>query len=48
MTISMYQVSAPVFVQGLKGLRGVLAKGAAHAEEAGASAVPRGPVIPVP
>ena len=32
MTISMYQVSAPVFVQGLKGLRGVLAKGAAYAE----------------
>jgi len=32
MTISMSQVSVPVFLQGLKGLKGVLAKAAAHAE----------------
>ena len=32
MTISMSQVSIPVFLQGLKGLKGVLAKAAAHAE----------------
>ena len=32
MTISMSQVSVPVFAQGLKGLKGVLAKAAAHAE----------------
>jgi hypothetical protein len=32
MTISMYQASVPLFIQGLKGLKGVLAKGAAFAE----------------
>ena len=32
MTISMYQVSVPVFVRTLTALRGVLAKAAAHAE----------------
>ncbi len=32
MTVSMSQVSSPVFLQGLKGLRAVLAKAAAHAE----------------
>ncbi len=32
MTVSMSQVSIPVFMQGLKGLKGVLAKAAAHAE----------------
>lgn len=32
MTITAYRVSVPVFVQGLKGLIGVLAKAAAHAE----------------
>ena len=32
MTLSMYQASVPVFAQGLRGLRGVLAKAAAHAE----------------
>jgi hypothetical protein len=30
MTVSMYQVSVPVFVQGLKGLDGVLDKAVAH------------------
>jgi hypothetical protein len=33
MTVSLYQVSAPVFVQGLTGLAGVLDKAAAHAAE---------------
>jgi len=32
MTITLHQASVPVFVQGLKGLRGVLAKAAAHVE----------------
>ncbi len=32
MTLSMSQASSPVFLQGLKGLKGVLAKAAAHAE----------------
>jgi hypothetical protein len=32
MTVSMYQVSVPVFVQGLTGLNGVLDKAAAHVE----------------
>ena len=32
MSISMYDASSPAFLQGLKGLRGVLAKAAAHAE----------------
>jgi len=32
MTISMYQASVPVFLQLLGNLKGVLAKGAAHAE----------------
>jgi len=32
MTISIYDASSPVFLQGLKGLKGVLAKAAAHAE----------------
>ena len=32
MTLSMYQASVPVFSQGLKGLKGVLAKGEAHVE----------------
>ncbi len=32
MSITMYDVSVPVFVQGLKGLKGVLAKALAHAE----------------
>ena len=32
MPVSMYDVSVPVLLQGLKGLRGVLAKAAAHAE----------------
>ena len=32
MPISMSDASAPVFLQGLKGLKGVLAKAAAHAE----------------
>jgi hypothetical protein len=32
MTISMYQASVPVFQKGLANLKGVLAKGAAHAE----------------
>jgi hypothetical protein len=32
MSISMYDASSPVFLQGLKGLKGVLAKAAAHAE----------------
>lgn len=30
MTISLYQVSAPVFIQGLKGLAGVVDKASAH------------------
>jgi hypothetical protein len=33
MTLSMFDVSVPVFVQGLTGLRGVLAKAATHAAE---------------
>jgi hypothetical protein len=33
MTLSMHQVSAPLFVQGLTGLAGVLDKAAAHVEE---------------
>jgi hypothetical protein len=32
MTITIHQASVPVFVQGLKGLKGVLAKAAAHVE----------------
>jgi hypothetical protein len=32
MSISMFDASSPVFLQGLKGLKGVLAKAAAHAE----------------
>jgi len=32
MTISMYQVSIPVFLRGLENLTTILAKGAAHAE----------------
>jgi len=32
MSITIHQASVPVFVQGLKGLRGVLAKAAAHVE----------------
>jgi hypothetical protein len=32
MTISLYQVSVPVFLQGLRGLSGVLEKAAAHVE----------------
>jgi hypothetical protein len=32
MTITIHQASVPVFVQGLKGLRGVLVKAAAHVE----------------
>ena len=35
MTISMYQASVPVFLQGLKGLGAVLDKAAAHAAERG-------------
>ncbi len=35
MTLSMHQASAPVFVQGLKGLATVLRKAAAHAEAKG-------------
>jgi hypothetical protein len=35
MTLSMYQASAPVFIQGLTGLRGVLDKAADHAERRG-------------
>jgi hypothetical protein len=33
MTLSMYQASAPVFIQGLTGLGGVIDKAAAHAAE---------------
>jgi hypothetical protein len=32
MSISIHQASAPVFIQGLKGLKGVLTKAAAHVE----------------
>ena len=32
MTLTIHQASVPVFVQGLKGLRGVLTKAAAHVE----------------
>lgn len=32
MTITIHQASVPVFTQGLKGLRGVLAKAAAHVD----------------
>jgi hypothetical protein len=32
MPVSMYDVSVPVLLQGLRGLKGVLAKAAAHAE----------------
>jgi len=32
MTITVHQASVPVFAQGLKGLKGVLAKAAAHVE----------------
>ena len=32
MTITIHQASVPVFVQGLKGLKGVLTKAAAHVE----------------
>ena len=32
MSITIHQASVPVFVQGLKGLKGVLAKAAAHVE----------------
>ncbi|WP_165191085.1 DUF1993 domain-containing protein [Caulobacter soli] len=32
MTLTIHQASVPVFVQGLKGLKGVLAKAAAHVE----------------
>jgi hypothetical protein len=32
MTLSMYQASVPVFLRGLEHLKGILAKGAAHAE----------------
>ena len=32
MTLTIHQASVPVFVQGLKGLKGVLTKAAAHAE----------------
>jgi len=32
MTLSIHQASVPVFVQGLKGLKGVLTKAAAHVE----------------
>ena len=32
MSLSMFDVSVPVFLQGLKGLKAVLAKAAAHAE----------------
>ena len=32
MSLSMYDASSPVFLQGLRGLKGVLAKAAAHAE----------------
>ena len=32
MSLSMHQASAPVFIQGLKGLSGVLTKAVAHAE----------------
>ena len=32
MSITIHQASVPVFVQGLKGLRGVLSKAAAHVE----------------
>ena len=35
MTLSMHQASVPVFVQGLKGLKGVLTKAAAQAEAKG-------------
>ncbi|HJV40705.1 DUF1993 domain-containing protein [Caulobacter sp.] len=35
MSISMHQASAPVFIQGLKGLKGVLAKAAALVEAKG-------------
>ncbi len=35
MSISIHQASAPVFIQGLKGLKGVLAKAAAHVEAKG-------------
>jgi hypothetical protein len=35
MTVSLHQVSAPVFIQGLKGLSGVLDKAAAHVEAKG-------------
>jgi hypothetical protein len=32
MTLTIHQASVPVFVQGLKGLKGVLTKAAAHVE----------------
>jgi uncharacterized protein len=35
MTISMYQASVPVFLRALGNLRGVLAKGEAHADDKG-------------
>ena len=35
MSLSMHQVSIPVFVRGLQALSGLLEKGAAHAAEAG-------------
>jgi len=35
MSISIHQASAPVFIQGLKGLKGVLTKAAAHVEAKG-------------
>ena len=35
MSISIHQASAPVFIQGLKGLKGVLTKAATHVETKG-------------
>lgn len=35
MSLSMHQVSIPVFIRGLQALSGLLEKGAAHASEAG-------------
>ena len=39
MSISIHQASAPVFIQGLKGLKGVLTKAAAHVEVGDGDAV---------
>ena len=45
MTITIHQASVPVFVQGLKGLKGVLAKAAAHVETGAVPIVLDGKVV---